>query len=215
MLNYRLILIALSVLGNGAAKAESAPQPLVLAPGTVATLVKGAIKGQEDRRYTLAVGEGQVLHVLFTPSNSACYFNAYAPANAESAVHIGSRDGHEFGASPAQAGLWRFDIYLMRSAARRQERCRFAFSVELTGKPGGASAGVSDQMMRDQCFAKAAPMYGVKKRAITLGAITANKEEFAIDGTVDKGREGIKQLRCRFTVERRFIEVMAMTPDGE
>lgn len=201
-MNYWLILIALSVLGNGAAKAESAPQPLVLAPGTVATLVKGAIKGQ-------------VLHVLFKPSNSACYFNAYAPANAESAVHIGSRDGHKFGASPAQAGLWRFDIYLMRSAARRQERCRFALSVELTGKPGGASVGVSDKMMRDQCFAKAAPMYAVKKRAITLGAITASKDEIAIDGTVDKGREGIKQLRCRFTVERRFIEVMAMTPDGE
>jgi len=58
-------------------------------------------------------------------------------------------------------------------------------------------------------------MYGVAKSAIKLGPVRTGKEGVAIDGTVDKGREGIKKLRCRFTAERRFIDVMAMTPDGE
>ncbi len=215
MLKKLLFLSLLGVLATPLAASETREQALAFAPGMTATTVKGVIKGRDDRRYTLSVGPGQVLHVLFNPSNRACYFNAYAPTSADSAVHIGSTSGNEFGASPAQAGVWRFDVYLMRGAARRKEQCHFDLNIELTGKPGGASAGVSDQMMRDQCFANAAPMYGVAKSAITLGAVKTGKGGVVIDGTVDKGQEGIKKLRCRFTGERRFIDVMAMTPDGE
>jgi hypothetical protein len=32
---------------------------------------------------------------------------------------------------------------------------------------------------------------------------------------VDKGSEGIKKFRCRFDARGRFVDVVAMTPDGE
>ena len=59
-------------------------------------------------------------------------------------------------------------------------------------------------------------MYDVGPRRIALAARVGPSAEggFQIDGTVDKGREGIKKLRCLFTRERGFDRVMAMTPDG-
>lgn len=215
MLKRRLLMLIAAVFPSAPGMAQIKEQTLVFAPGKTAITTKGSLKGYEGRRYTLAVGEGQVLQTLFNPSNRSCYFNAFAPGSADSAVHIGSSSGNEFGASPAQPGVWRFDVYLMRNAARRNETCNYELSVELTGKPGGASPGVADLAMRDQCFANAAPMYGVAKSAIKLGPVRTGKDGVAIDGTVDKGREGIKKLRCRFTAERRFIDVMAMTSDGE
>ena len=215
MLKSHLLIAIFCLVPLSLAVGQTQEQKLVFPPGKTATTVKGVIRGQEDRRYTLAVGEGQVLQILFSASNGSCYFNAYSPESADSAVHIGSSRGNEFGASPARPGGWRFDVYLMRNAARRTELCRFTLSVELTGKPGGASVGVPDIVLRDQCLANAVPMYRVSKRALTLGAIETGQDGVVIDGTVDKGREGIKKLRCRFTAERRFIDVMAMTPDGE
>ena len=36
-----------------------------------------------------------------------------------------------------------------------------------------------------------------------------------VDGTVNKGREGIKALRCFLKPDRSFDRIMALTPDGE
>jgi len=46
----------------------------------------------------------------------------------------------------------------MRNAARRHETCRYSLSVDLPGKPGGASAGVSDRQMQDRCLARVREM---------------------------------------------------------
>jgi hypothetical protein len=103
----------------------------------------------------------------------------------------------------------------MRNAARRHETCRYSLSIELTGAPGGVSAGVSDLMMGDECKANAAPMYGVASARIALGPVKPDGKGFGIDGTVDKGAEGVKKLRCLFGPQRTFDKIRAMTPDGE
>lgn len=43
----------------------------------------------------------------------------------------------------------------------------------------------------------------------------AKNGSLSISGTVDKGNEGIKKFKCRFDKKRNFIDVLAMTPDGE
>jgi hypothetical protein len=50
---------------------------------------------------------------------------------------------------------------------------------------------------------------------IRLGAIRNGPEGPFIDGTANKGAEGVKKLRCRFDADRKLRDVMAMTPDGE
>ena len=212
--------IAFIVAALAAAPALAAgdppPKPVKFAPGAMATTLKGSVKGYATGSYTLDVVAGQTLQVLFKPSNRSCYFNATANGAAE-AEHIGSTSGNEFGKTIAANGAYKFDIYLMRNAARRKATCRYQLSIELTGAPGGASAGVSDVMMRDLCKGATAPMYGVEPRNVTASAGIRKLKDggFILDGTIDKGKDGVKKMRCIFKPDRTLERVMATTPDGE
>jgi len=208
-------LAALAALPITEVAAQDKTVPVRFKPGATAATVKGTIRGDRGVNYTLDAAAGQTLQLLFQPSNRSCYMNVYTPG-AEEAVHIGSTAGNEFGQGATQAGIYRTQVYLMRNAARRNESCRYTLSIELTGKPGGTSAGVSDTMLRERCIGEAAPIYGVAPRRIALARVVRPSAEggYQIDGTANKGREGLKKLRCLFTADKRFDRVMAMTPDG-
>jgi hypothetical protein len=153
------------------------------------------------------------MQTLFSPSNRSCYFNVFEPGTQE-AAHIGSTSGNEFGKTLTNSGAYRAQVYLMRNAARRGETCRYSLSIELTGAPGGVSAGVSDLELQDRCKSEAAGMYGVQPRNIKPGAVKAGSSGFQIDAKADKGKEGVKKLRCIFKADRTFDHIMAMTSDG-
>ena len=196
------------------AVSQGAERPVRFKPGATATTVKGVIRGDVDATFVLPTVEGQVLQTRLTASNRSCYFNVSAPGQQE-AVHVGSVAGDEFTLSPTKAGDYRLQVYLMRSSARRNETCRYSLAIELTGKPDGASPGVSDRAMSDRCRARVAEMYAAPPRRIRLAAIRANGDGPFVDGTVDKAAEGIKRFRCLFSPDRQLKDVMAMTPDGE
>ncbi len=208
--------LAAFLAGSGfATSAAAAERAVRFAPGVTSAVLKGAIRGDGDATYILQSIEGQVLQSRLTTSNRSCYFNVYEPGQQQEAAHIGSSAGNEFSRDPTKAGAYRFQIYLMRNAARRNETCRYSLSLELTGKPGVASADVSDRQMRDQCQARVAEMYAVPSGRIRLAAIRKDRQGPRIDGRVDKDAEGIKKLRCLYTPDRRLRDVMALTPDGE
>ncbi len=59
-------------------------------------------------------------------------------------------------------------------------------------------------------------MFGVRPRYVkTMRPIIARNGAIRIRGTVDKGREGIKKFACRFDRRGNFIDVVAVTSDGE
>lgn len=59
-------------------------------------------------------------------------------------------------------------------------------------------------------------MYGTRPIYVkTQRPVRARNGSISISGTVDKGTEGIKRFKCRFDRRGNFIDVMAMTPDGE
>jgi hypothetical protein len=207
--------IAASVfLTAGAALAQPPERKVAFKPGATSAELRGAIRGNDDITYRLQTAPGQVMQVLFTPSNRSCYMNVFEPGRQE-AAHVGSSAGNEFARNPTLAGDYRVQVYLMRNAARRNEACRYRISFEVTGVPGGVSAGVSDRQMRDQCQARVSAMYAVRSPRIRLAAIRAGSDGPRIDGSVNKGSEGIKRFRCLFTPARELRDVMAMTPDGE
>jgi hypothetical protein len=193
---------------------QAAERSVEFQRGATSTTLKGVIRGDKDATFVLQTVDGQVLQTLLTVSNRSCYFNVFEPGQQE-AAHNGSMSGNEFGRSPTKAGAHRFQIYLMRNAARRNETCRYSLSIELTGKAGGASAGVSDQLLRDNCLARVQDMYAVPSERVMIASLRSSREGPVMNGTVDKGPEGIKRFRCLFTPDRRLRDVMAMTPDGE
>lgn len=207
-----LALLAMSVTATAKDRTEIVKFP----KGATSTTLKGTVKGRDVTTYMIDARAGQVMHVLFASSNRSCYFNLFEPSAVE-ATHIGSITGNEFGKNLTASGAYTAQVYLMRNAARRNETCRYQLSIEITGAPGGVSAGVADTVMRDTCKGSAAPMYGVQPRNVTLNpaVVPAADGGFIIDGSVDKGTEGVKKLRCIFKPNRELNRVMAMTPDGE
>ena len=138
--------------------------------GTSATL-KGTIRGYDGVKYSVGASAGQVMSVLFSPSKRSCYMNVWTPG-ADSAAFNGSVTGNEYAANLSVSGDHAIQVYLMRNAARRNETCRYRLTVEITGTPGGASAGTSDIAMQDRCKGEAAGMYGVQPKQIAAGSAT-------------------------------------------
>lgn len=220
MQNYRHALATLVLLSAAAAtlatpaNATDEQRRIAFAKGATAKTVSGKIIGYNGVDYLVETGAGQLMHLLFAPSNRSCYFNVFEPGASE-ATHIGSSAGNEFAVERTKSGSYRVQVYLMRNAARRSETCRYRLSVEIAGPRGGISAGTSDQMKRDVCKAEAAAMYGVEQRQITLAPARSVAGADQIDGTADKKADGVKKLRCIFKPDGGFDRIMAMTPDGE
>jgi hypothetical protein len=113
--------------------------------GATGATIKGSLKGEQINDYKLRAGAGQVVVVKFKPSNPSAYFNVLPPGS-EEAIFIGSTSGNEFSAELNVAGEYTVRVYLMRSAARRNESVNYTLDVAVSGdvkKSGAASAAVA------------------------------------------------------------------------
>jgi hypothetical protein len=213
--SMRAILVAVGLGATiPAALAVDRLETVQFKQGETSTTLSGTIRGYDGVKYSVGASAGQVMSVLFRPSSRSCYMNVWTPG-ADSAAFNGSVTGNEYAANLTVSGNYAIQAYLMRNAARRNETYRYRLTLEITGAPGGASAGTSDIVMKDRCKGEAGAMYGVQPRQITTGAARRVASGYEIDGTANKGAEGIKKLRCIFNASRSFDHIMAMTPDGE
>ncbi|SHF00690.1 hypothetical protein SAMN02745157_1423 [Kaistia soli DSM 19436] len=82
--------------------------------------------------------------------------------------------------------------------------------------PAASSAAITRGNMPAFCRGEVSSMYSTKPSYVKTGKIVKAKNGiFSIGGTVDQGSNGIKKFMCRFDKGGRFIDVMAMTSDGE
>jgi hypothetical protein len=122
----------------GAASAADRTEAVHFKSGTSSATIAGKIKGYDGVNYILGAKAGQVISVLFSPDNSSCYFNFFAPGSDE-AIHIGSTSGNEFSGTLSKSGDQRAQVYLMRSAARRNEVCKYSITFEISGDAAGGT----------------------------------------------------------------------------
>lgn len=88
-------------------------------------------------------------------------------------------------------------------------------AVVLTASIETAGA-LTRENMTAYCVGEVAGTYGTRPKYVKAGDIVEESDGgFSISGTVDKGNEGIKEFKCRFDSKLNFIDVMAMTSDGE
>ena len=99
--------------------------------GASSATLHGSIKGYDVVRYALGAKAGQMVHVMFSGDNGACYFN-FIEAGADSAVHMGDVAGNEFSKRLESSGNSHAEVFMMRSAARRDEVCKFKITFEIT-----------------------------------------------------------------------------------
>lgn len=116
-------------------------KPLQFAKGATSATVKGSIKGDRVVDYKLRAKGGQTMTVALKTSHGSNYFNVLPPGSSDVAIFVGSSGGNDWtGALPAD-GDYTIRVYLMRSAARRNETANYTLTVGITGS-AAASPGL-------------------------------------------------------------------------
>ncbi len=114
-------------------------------PGATSAVVEASIKGYATVDYVLGARKGQDVNVSMATDNGANYFNILAPGESEVAMFNGSVAENQFeGALPA-SGDYKIRVYLMRSAARRNEVAKYRLEMIVSDAgQGSASAAGGD-----------------------------------------------------------------------
>lgn len=145
--------LAAGVLAAGFAWAVAAAaietRPIQFAKGASSATVKGTIQGDQTVDYTVRARAGQTMSVKLVTRNGANYFNVLPPGSNDVAIFVGSSGGNEWsGALPAD-GEYKLRVYLMRSAARRNESAAYTLTVGVTGSAGAAPAALGQAPVGD------------------------------------------------------------------
>jgi hypothetical protein len=102
--------------------------------------VKGTIQGDQTVDYKLRARAGQTMSVKLVTRNGANYFNVLPPGSNDVAIFVGSTDGNEWTGTLPSDGEYTLRVYLMRSAARRNEAAPYTLTVGVTGGDATAAA---------------------------------------------------------------------------
>lgn len=131
-----LCLVGLSMAATGIQS-----QPVKFAKGHSSATLKGTIKGDQTIDYTLRAKAGQTMSVTLKTGNGANYFNVLPPGSNDVDIFVGSTGGNEWTGTLRADGEYKVRVYLMRSAARRNETASYTLTVGITGTPKASEFG--------------------------------------------------------------------------
>lgn len=119
---------ALAWLPHGTAAADKVERHTVDAttPGT--KTLRGKIRGYDTAEYKVQLRQGQALAVGMKTNSRSNYFNITAPG-AQEAMFNGSINGLDYRGKVEHDGEYTVNVYLMRNAARRNERASYTLTV--------------------------------------------------------------------------------------
>ena len=105
--------------------------------GANSAVVEASIKGYETVDYVLGARAGQHMNVSLATKHGATYFNILAPGENEVAMFNGSVSQNQYEGTLPASGDYKIRVYMMRSAARRNEvaHYRLEMIVDGTGQP--------------------------------------------------------------------------------
>jgi hypothetical protein len=127
---------AFVAVASAASPIES--RPVKFAKGASSATIKGTLKGDQTIDYKLRARAGQTMQVKLATGNGANYFNVLPPGSNDVAVFVGSTGGNEWSGQLDADGEYTIRVYLMRSAARRNETANYTLSVAVTGSAAAA-----------------------------------------------------------------------------
>ncbi|MGB7206696.1 MAG: hypothetical protein WBD37_14585, partial [Anderseniella sp.] len=214
------VLVATAPFWANSTLAAERNEKVRFAAGASGAAVSDAIKGYDSVNYMLGASAGQTMQVLFSPDNSACYFNVL-PSGSQTAIFNGSTSGNEFSSRLPNTGEYTVQVYMMRSAARRGEICRYQISFEIAGARatqlpagieddaddgGGALAGAGGGFggtytrrdARRACENRMGELYGYPRSQISDVSIDRTaRGNFTVTGKVTRHQSRPDIFNCR------------------
>jgi hypothetical protein len=191
------------------AEAQMRTEPVRVAAGADNVRVTGTLVGVDFVAYTLDAEAGQTMTVALEASNGATYFNVYGPGSGpgdEAIANSGvtTPEINRFEDTLATTGRYTVSVYMMRSAARRDERSEYTLDVAVTGdRPAVVEGDFADGMAGGPDWWRVATSGGpLNVRATpSAGAALAGQ---APDGTA------LRNLGCRASEGRRWCRVASV-----
>ncbi|MGJ3265071.1 MAG: SH3 domain-containing protein [Salinarimonas sp.] len=184
-------------------------------PGTNGTTIRDRVTGRETVAYTLGAEAGQRMQVSLTSSNTATYFNVYAPGSGpnDTALAAGTRTGpsmpeiNRFDGVLPSSGEYTISVFLFRNAARRGERADYTLDISVTGDIGATVQGdYADGLQGgpDVWRVDAGTGLNLRDAPSTGGRIVMN---------LPNGLE-LRNLGCRMAEGRRWCRVATRADPG-
>lgn len=141
-------LLLLNVLtAQAAVDSERTVKNVKFAKGASSAEIKGSIKGYRYIDYQFSSGAGQTVSISLKGTNLANYFNLLPPQSSDAAMVIGEFSNNRFEGMLPDDGIYTVRVYLMRSAARRNETSNFTLSIGVGGKPLAALPAKADAVL--------------------------------------------------------------------
>lgn len=126
-----LLWFGLSLVSFGQTEIET--KPVHFKSGTSSAEVSDVLKGYQNIDYTLGAKAGQEMTVHLITDNTANYFNVL-PSDSEEAIFVGSVNGNSWTGILPKTDTYRVRVYLMRSAARRNEKANYSLNFAISSK---------------------------------------------------------------------------------
>ncbi|MEK7881429.1 hypothetical protein [Methyloversatilis sp. NSM2] len=145
--------------------------PVRFAKGASSATLTGTLKGDRIVDYRLRARAGQTLSVRLETGHTANYFNVLPPGSRDEAIFIGSTQGTEWTGQLASDGEYTVRVYLMRSAARRNETARYALTVGIT--VSGQSAASLGRAPASDARVAGTPYHATGQLPCSMGAAPA------------------------------------------
>jgi len=115
-------------------------QRVQFAKGANSATVDGTIKGYQTVDYVLHASQGQSMNVSMATKNTATYFNILAPGETEVAFFNGSVSENQYEGQLPATGDYKVRVYMMRSAARRNEVANYRLEMIVSGPAHGSAS---------------------------------------------------------------------------
>jgi hypothetical protein len=123
------ILMAGLLVSATAVASDIHTERVQFAKGANSATIEGRIQGYKSVDYVLGAKQGQSMNVSMGTDNGANYFNIIAPGKENEAMFVGSSSGNQFEGTLPASGDYKVRVYLMRSAARRDEIANYRLEM--------------------------------------------------------------------------------------
>lgn len=149
--------LLVTVMSAAAAGEDIRVERVTFARGASSASIQGHLAGRETVDYRVRAGAGQTMTVKFSRSHAQAYFNVMPPDSSDVAMFVGQTGGGEFARVLPGDGDYTVRVYLMRAAARRDEKTDFTLTIGVTGKPLAALPGSKDAVIPGTRFHASMP----------------------------------------------------------
>jgi len=161
--------------------------------GKNSATIESSITGYAVVDYVLGARRGQYMNVSMATDNGANYFNILAPGENQVAMFNGSINENQYEGILPESGDYTVRVYMMRSAARRNETANYRLEIIITsGDTKPAATAPSEPAPATDAKVEGTPYHATGQVPCSMG--DAPQGSAQCDFGVIRGKPGDAQV---------------------